>query len=113
MKKGVLSVIVATMGIYFVYWFNRSIYETVTLSSGTENVSEFSLHTFSNVYKIMAMSIGLLGLYLGVISMKNKKKIAITGITLSIIVIIISFLSLYEYYLRFKTPVNPQTTISQ
>ncbi|TSE07748.1 hypothetical protein [Aquimarina algiphila] len=107
MKKGILSVIVATMGIYFVYWFNRGICETIILSSDTTNVSEFSLHTFGNVYKIMTVSIGLLGLYLGVISMKNKKKIAITGITLSIIVIIISFLPLCEYYLRFKTPVNP------
>ncbi len=101
MKKGIVSVGIAIVGIYFVYWHNRSICEGLVGSSElTVDDLEFSMNIFADVYKIIATSIGLLSLYIGIISMKSKSKISILGIVLSIILILLSFLPLCEYFLQ-------------
>lgn len=100
MKKGILSVIIACIGIYFVYWQNRKLCEgLVSMSELTLDDLEFSMNIFSSVYKIIATSIGLLSLYIGIISLKNKNKISGIGIVLSIILIVLSFLPLCDFFL--------------
>ncbi len=88
---------------YIVYWYNRNMCVGLdTASTLSEDNFEFSIHTFANVYKIIATSIGLLSLYVGIIAMKNKTKISIVGITLSIILIIISLLPICNFLFTKK-----------
>lgn len=96
MKRGVLSVIIACIGFYFVYKINLS--GNPVFFGVTEN-SEIAPTTqvFSKLHKITTLCIGLLSLYLGIIATIKKNKIGILGILLSIVLIILACIPFSQY----------------
>ncbi|TPN82306.1 hypothetical protein [Aquimarina algicola] len=101
MKKSILSIIISSIGLYFIYWFNRRTCEIYAAVSETPEIDTSIFSAFGNVYKITAMCIGLVGFYVGLMAIRQKQKVAIIGIVLSIIVMMTSFLPLCEYYLSW------------
>ena len=62
---------------------------------------EFSSSLFNNVnvYKGIAIGIGTIGLLLGIKSSQNEKIIGLTGIFLSLILIVLTFVPILNLFL--------------
>lgn len=100
MKTGTISIIFALTGILFVIWFNYQTSEFfLTELTKMQNGSDLSLAIVTNgkLNKLIALGIGLVGLLLGIKSVRNKKRIGIMGISLSIVLIILAFLQIWQY----------------
>ncbi len=101
MKKGVLSTIIATIGLFFVYWYHRN--TAIQISSSSEmtmqqaEIMMSDISIFESIYSIIPISLGILGLLIGAISLKEKSKIGLLGIILSISIIILFFLPVWKY----------------
>jgi uncharacterized membrane protein (UPF0182 family) len=52
-----------------------------------------------NMNKLIALGVAIVGIYLGIKSVKNKYRIGIIGIVLSLILIILTFSSLWTYFM--------------
>ena len=106
MKAGTTSIILALIGILFLIWFN---YQTSELFLNElqkmQSDSDLSpvMVTSGKLNKLIAIGIGLLGLLLGIKSLRNKNRIGIIGIVLSIILIILTFIPLWNYMLSDST----------
>ncbi|GAA4278270.1 hypothetical protein [Aquimarina mytili] len=104
MKKGILSIVIAFIGIFMVYLKNRN--ELIALTHQEDVTKEdivswsetYFIETIYNIYTIGAIILALLALLLGVISVMQKHKIGIIGITISISAIVLSFIPLWKYY---------------
>ena len=103
MKTGTISIIVALLGILFVLWFN---YQTSELYQSSliqmQNSSELSpvIVTSGKLNKLIALGIGLVGLLLGWISLRKKHKNGKSGILLSAILIILTFIPIWTFWVR-------------
>lgn len=103
MKKGILSICIAVVGIYFVYWFNLDLYKQFqNYIEHSKNSSELNPITFTiaKTFTITSLCIGLLSLYFGVISFLKKSKIGGVGIILALLLIICSFIPFWKYMLE-------------
>ncbi|EZH71569.1 hypothetical protein ATO12_07110 [Aquimarina atlantica] len=104
MKRGVLSVIIACIGFYFMYKINLSGYHAfLGIKENTEIAP--TTQVLSKLYKITILCIGLLSLYLGIISTIKKHKIGILGIVLSIVLIILACIP-FSQYLQKNSAIN-------
>ncbi len=105
MKRGVLSVVIACIGFYFMYKINLSGYYSFL---GIKENSEIAPTTqvLGKLYKITTLCIGLLSLYLGIISTMKKYKIGILGIVFSIVLIILACIP-FSKYLQKNSTINP------
>ena len=102
MKTGTISIILAIIGILFVIWFNYQTAELfLTELTKMQNSSDLSptIVTSGKLNKLIAIGIGLLGLLLGIKSLRNKNRIGIIGIILSIVLIILTFVPIWNYML--------------
>ena len=102
MKTGTISIILALIGILFVIWFNYQTSELfLTELQKMQNSSDLSpvIVTSGKLNKLIAIGIGLLGLYLGFKSLRNKNRTGIIGIILSILLIIMTFIPIWNYML--------------
>ncbi|PKG53488.1 hypothetical protein [Olleya sp. 1-3] len=102
MKTGTISVIIALIGILFVIWFNIQTSELfLTELSKMQSGSGLSptIVTSGKLNKLIAIGIGLLGLFLGIKSLRNRKRIGILGIFLSVFLIVLTFIPIWEYIL--------------
>lgn len=100
MKKGIISILIALIGMYFVYWYTIDLSKQYfTLIGGSKNDSEAYSYivTIARTFKMTSICIGLLSLYFGVISFLKKNKIGGIGITLAIILIISAMVSWWQY----------------
>lgn len=105
MKRGVLSVIIACIGFYFMYKINLSGHHAfLGIKENTEIAP--TTQVLSKLYKITTLCIGLLSLYLGVISTLKKNKIGILGIVFSIVLIILACIP-FSKYLQKNSAINP------
>jgi len=106
MKKGVLSILIASIGFYCSYRFNVQLYNenVALLEPETASGLATDISVFRKTFKIIVISIGLLSLYFGIISFLKKNKIGLVGIILAILLIfstLFSFLeSIIEAYLH-------------
>lgn len=102
MKIGITSILLALIGIIFVIWFNLQTSELfyTELMKMREN-SDLTPPIVTNVtlYKLIAIGIGLLGLFHGIKSVRSRNRIGIIGIALSILLLILSFLPIWQYFL--------------
>lgn len=102
MKTGIISIILALTGILFVIWFNYQTSELFYVELiKTQNSSILSplIVTNGKLNKLIAVGIGLLGLFFGIKSARNKNRIGIIGITISIILLILTFVPIWQYFL--------------
>ena len=102
MKTGILSIILAIVGIIFVIWFNYQLSELMIAEFfKSKSLTELSPSIFTNekLYKLIAIGIGILGLILGMKSFLNKKWTGLFGIFLSIILIALTFAPLLNFFL--------------
>ena len=98
MKTGTISIIVAIIGIIFVVWFNLEVVELYKSETfKTANQTDLSPHLFvvGKTYKIIAIVIGLIGMILGIKSLRDNNRIGTIGLILSIILIILTLLPLW------------------
>jgi hypothetical protein len=100
MKTGTIAIILALIGILFVIWFN---YQTAELYQAELIKMQSSAHlspiiiTTGKLNKLIAIGIGLLGLLLGIKSVRNNNPIGKIGVILSIMAIVLSFLPIWIY----------------
>lgn len=102
MKTGIISIIVVLIGILFVIWFNLEIvelFESEILKMENQTELNPAVFTTEKLNKIIALGIALIGIILGIKSLRNKNRIGIIGIILSVILIILTFLPIWTYIL--------------
>ncbi|WP_062057871.1 hypothetical protein [Aquimarina longa] len=114
MKKGIISIGVAIIGMYFIYRYNLNLYDHfITYIDQPKENSELDTTIFAihKTAKIITLCIGLLSLYFGIISFLNKNKIGKIGIILAVLVIICAFIPFWQYFveedsliINFTTP---------
>ncbi|KAA1242798.1 hypothetical protein [Aquimarina sp. RZ0] len=95
-----LSIIVSGIGLYFVYRYNIQIYNTSVLPIKNDSSAYLTpyIFTFHKVYRILAISIALLSIFLGLISWKKEKsRLGLLGIIVAIILIICSYIPFTDY----------------
>lgn len=103
MKFGVLSIITAIIGIFLTIKFNIETAELfrshlLELSNKSEiNPINIKLDVTN---KIIVITIALISIFLGVKSIKSKSKTGIVGIVLSIVLLILSFIPIWQYILQ-------------
>ncbi len=102
-----LSIIITLIGFYFVFKYNTWIYDTISQELFLKkelNISILNNVTlFGRLYKIVIISIGLLGFYLGLIPFLKKHKIGLIGIILAIILIVLAFIPFWQYAIEGGT----------
>jgi len=99
MKTGIISIIVAIIGILFVIWFNLEVvelFESEILKIENQTELNPTVFTTGKLNKIIALGIALIGIILGIKSLRNKNRI---GIILSVVLIILTFLPIWIYIL--------------
>jgi threonine/homoserine efflux transporter RhtA len=102
MKIGIISIIVVLIGILFVIWFNLEIvelFESEILKMENQTELNLAVFTTKKLNKIIALGIALIGIILGIKSLRNKNRIGIIGIILSVVLIILTFLPIWTYIL--------------
>jgi uncharacterized membrane protein len=102
MKYGIYSIIIALIGITFVIWFNievAELFESEFLKLENQNELSPTIFTTGKINKITALVIGIVGLLFGIKSLRDKNRIGIFGILLSIILIILTFVPIWQYML--------------
>lgn len=102
MKYGILSIIISLIGISFVIWYNIEIAvlfqnEVLKLNSTTE--INYIIFTTEKLNRLIALGLALVGILLGIKSVKRKNKIGILGISLSLILFILIFIPIWQYVL--------------
>lgn len=88
MKYGILSIIIAVIGILFVIWFNIEVvelfeYEILKMKNQTELSP--TVFTTGKLNKIITLGIAFIGIVLGIKSLRNKNRIGTIGIVLSFV----------------------------
>ncbi|AXT55829.1 hypothetical protein D1815_08730 [Aquimarina sp. AD1] len=102
MKKGVLSILIATIGFFFTYKYHTLMYEIQnSLITGKEINFLFinDLASFRKLFKIVVIIVSLLSFYLGIMSVLKKSKIGIVGIILASILFISVFINFWKYFI--------------
>lgn len=102
MKHGILSIILAVIGIYFTFLVNIEIAELVEKEIiNLKHNSEINPAIFKSEIrnKLILLGIALIGMLFGVKSVKRKNKIGIIGIILSLVLIILIFIPLWQHIL--------------
>lgn len=100
MKYGKLSIILAVIGILFVTWYN---FEAAKLFESEFLKLQYQIELNPTVYstgkwnKFIALSIAVIGIILGIKSWRDKIRIGIIGILLSILLIILTFIPIWQY----------------
>ncbi|MFD0991614.1 hypothetical protein [Tenacibaculum geojense] len=102
MKNGIISIIVALVGIIFIIWINvkiATLFETEFMK--TRNINELDLRMFKieTLDKIIGIGIGLTGILLGIKSLQKRNRIGIIGIILCVVLIILTFAPVWKYVL--------------
>ena len=95
MKTGTISIIVATIGIIFVIRFNLEVaelYKSEILKTANQTDLSPILFVTGKKYKIIVIGMALIGMILGIKSLRNNNRIGTIGVILSIILIILAFL---------------------
>jgi len=95
MKTGTISIIVATIGIIFVIRFNLEVaelYKSEILKTANQTDLSPILFVTGKKYKIIVIGMALIGMILGIKSLRNNNRIGTIGGILSIILIILAFL---------------------
>ena len=106
MKTGILSIITAITGILFVIWFNYQTSELfITELTRMQSGSDLSpaVVTSGKLNKLIASGIGLLGLLIGIKSVRNGNRIELIGIIFSVILIILTFVPIWQFLLSDST----------
>lgn len=102
MKTGIISIIVAIIGIIFVIWFNLEVVElfkSEILKMQNQTELNPTVFTTGKLNKTIALGIALIGIILGIKSLRNKNRNGTIGIILSLILIILTFLPIWTYIL--------------
>lgn len=98
MKKGIVSIIISVLGLYFVYNFNTILYSNTQPLPQTEQKNELLIDLFATgrLPSMLAMSIGLLSMYIGITAFKHHKQIARIAILLSFILCTLSWIPFWK-----------------
>ncbi|PKV51846.1 Protein of unknown function (DUF3953) [Aquimarina sp. MAR_2010_214] len=106
MKKGILSIFIAVIGMYFLYWYtidlSRQYFILIESSKNTSELNPY-IFTVAKTFRITSVCIGLLSLYFGVISFLKKNKVGSIGIILAFILIISSLIPFWKYLVEDAT----------
>jgi len=99
MKHGILSILIAILGFIFYLHINLEFVGIVQKLSENQQLEGPNLIVTPKIYKIATLIIGLIGVYFGIKEFKNYKNLSIIGISLSLILIILSFIPIWSYFL--------------
>ena len=99
MKHGILSIIVAILGYVFFFHIHLEFADIVQKLNENQQLNGPNLIITPRIYKIATLIIGLIGVYFGIKGFKNYKNLSIVGISLSLILIILSFIPIWKYLL--------------
>ena len=106
MKFGVLSIITAIIGTFLTIKFNietAELFRTQILElNNKSDITPIIIKT-DVTNKIIIITIALIGIFLGVKSIKSKSKLGIVGIVLSIVLLVLSFIPIWQYILQDST----------
>ena len=98
MKSETISIILGTLGILFIIWFNYQTYElyqTELLKIQKSSLMEPTIVTTGKIYKLIALGIAILGIILGIKSVREKNRSGKIGIILSIIALILTYIPVW------------------
>jgi hypothetical protein len=98
MKSGTISIILGTIGILFIFWFNYQTYElyqTEFLKIQNSSLMEPTIVKTGKSYKLIVLGIATLGILFGIKSMREKSSNGKIGIVLSIIALILIFIPIW------------------
>lgn len=102
MKYATLSIIISITGILLLIWFNLNMAEfflnEIMIS---QNQTELNPNIFSIGIqkKMITILFGVIALIAGYYSWNKKNKIALIGIFLSFLLIVFSFVPIWQYFL--------------
>lgn len=105
MKNGIVSVVLALLGIAFVIWYNVKMSQVVEMVVAKYMINE-ELSLESEVFilnkwlQITACLMGVIGLLFGVKSLKEKKGLAVLGIFASAILIVLAFCPIWKWIIQ-------------
>lgn len=98
MKSGTISIILGTLGILFIIWFNYQTYElyqTEFLKIQNSSLMETRIVTAGKSYKLIAIGIVILGFFFGIKSVRERSRNGKIGIILSMISLILTFVPIW------------------
>lgn len=98
MKYALLSIIIAALGMVFLWNVNVLLAETFLNLQGDSNL-EPTLVTTSRVYKMTLIIIGLIALFAGIKGLKKARKVSLIGIVLSLVLLILIFIPLWSFFI--------------
>jgi len=102
MKYEISSIVIALIGISFVIWFNLEVaelFQNEIMELNYKSEMNLTIFTTGKLNKLIALGIALIGILLGIKSVRNKNRIGIIGIILSIFLIILVFIPIWQYVL--------------
>ncbi|MEL7271454.1 MAG: hypothetical protein AAGL34_17915 [Bacteroidota bacterium] len=102
MRTAIASISTALIGIVFVIWFNLEIvelFQSEILKNQDKTISSLTVFPSGRWNKHIAIGIALVGILLGIKSLRDKKLLGVIGIILSLLLIALTFLPLWVYFL--------------
>jgi hypothetical protein len=100
MKYGIFSIILAVLGILFVAWYNfevAELFESELLKLHNQTELNPTVYSTGKLNKFIALGIAIIGIILGIKSWRDKIRIGMIGILLSILLIILTFIPIWQY----------------
>jgi len=109
MKKGILSICISSIGFYLIYKSNTYLYQsTDTLFSNNlvTNPTPKTIKAIAKTYTIIIACIGLLSLYLGIISYVKKSRIGILSIVIALVLLFFTVKQLFPKEHTINTDIS-------
>jgi hypothetical protein len=105
MKQGIISIILALVGILLVIWFNIGIselFKTEFLKQLELNEPNLNPVIFSTgkEFKIIAFGIAIIGFVLGVKSSRKNELIGFIGVFLSLVLSFVAFYPIWKFFVQ-------------
>ena len=103
MKSGTISIILGTIGVLFIIWFNYQtyeLYESLFLETQNNFLMEPTIVTTGKSYKIISLGMALFGILFGLNSVRKKDGSGKIGIVLSIIALIFAYLPIWSFFIN-------------
>lgn len=97
MKHGALSVIVSLLGFCFLVYIQTETAQMFETMNAHQQL-EPNLIVVPKIYKMATLIIGLIGVFYGIKGRKTAKKSSSIGIALSILLILLSFVPFWTYF---------------
>ncbi|MCH9660580.1 MAG: hypothetical protein K0U54_06680 [Bacteroidetes bacterium] len=100
MKHAIMSIVIAVLGLCFLLYLSKEVAAEYMKLSTHQQLNEPILIVTPKVHRMASIIIGLVGIFFGIKGFQTTTKISSIGMLLSIVLIILSVLPLWTYFVH-------------